>query len=105
AAALTNEVEGGDGEELLLPPNSAERTSLAASSGSPNPEENFRLAMFVFTGPEYDALLAHMPKSPANRKVSDVSEAMAQTWTPLLQLLGGSFETRIALDLLGGAAA
>src|ERR1700749_3427436 len=48
AAAFTADVDGGDGEVILLPPNGAERTSLASYTGSPNLDEHFRAAMFIF---------------------------------------------------------
>src|ERR1035438_879491 len=38
-AFFTTDVEGGDAEVLLLPPNRAERQSLAAYAGSPNLDE------------------------------------------------------------------
>src|SRR5215472_9810468 len=40
-ALFSTDLEGGDAEVLLLPPNRAERQSLAAFTGSPNLEEHF----------------------------------------------------------------
>src|SRR5262245_48914694 len=42
AAVFTADVEGGDGEVLLLPPDRAERRSLAVYTNSPNLDEHFR---------------------------------------------------------------
>src|ERR1700683_1516898 len=47
AAAFTADVDGGDGEVILMPPSRAERSSLASYTGSPNLDEHFRAAMFI----------------------------------------------------------
>ena len=105
AAIFTADVEGGDGEVILLPPNRAERTSLAAFIGAPNLDDHFRAAMFIFTGADYDALLSQLPNNRANHKDPAAAAALDQAWTPTLQNLSASFQTRLALDLAGGAAA
>src|SRR5690349_4204097 len=48
-ALFTTDVEGGDGEVLLLPPNRAERQSLAAYTESPNLDEHFSVAFLLFS--------------------------------------------------------
>src|SRR5208283_3535301 len=58
AAAFVADVEGGDAEVILLPPNRAERTSVAAYIHSPNLDEHFIEALFLFTGEDYQAILA-----------------------------------------------
>jgi hypothetical protein len=104
AAAFTADVDSGDGEVILLPPSRAERSSLASYTGSPNLDEHFRAAMFLFTGSDYDAILSQLPKSAVNRKVADVAVSMEDFWTPTLRGLTNGFETRMALDLIGGSA-
>ena len=49
AAAFSAEVEGGEAELLVLPPDRAERLSLASFTQSPNLEERFHRAVFLFT--------------------------------------------------------
>ncbi len=49
AAVFSAEVEGGDAEVLLLPPNRSERKALASYTGSPNLDEHFTNAIFLFT--------------------------------------------------------
>ena len=49
AAVFTAEVEGGDGEVLLLPPFRGERQSLAMFTQSANLDEHFRAALMIFT--------------------------------------------------------
>src|SRR5580658_4539537 len=84
AAAFAADVDGGDGEVILMPPNRAERASLASYTNSPNLDEHFRAAMFIFTGDDYDAILSQLPKNPANKKVTDVAASLDETWTPTL---------------------
>ena len=47
-AVFTAEVEAGDAELLLLPPNKSERRSLASYTGSPNLDEHFSAAVLLF---------------------------------------------------------
>src|SRR5271166_64527 len=56
AAVFTTDVEAGDGEIILLPPDRAERRSLAGYIDSPNLDEHFRTALLLFTGDEYDQI-------------------------------------------------
>ncbi len=102
AAVFTADVEGGDGEVLLLPPNRAERRSLAGYIDSPNLDEHFRAALFLFTGDEYDRLKSQLPNNPTNRKAPEVGALLDEEWTPVLRNLGDSYQTRLTLDLLGG---
>ncbi len=104
AAAFAADVEGGDGEVIVMPPNAAERASLASYTGSPNLDQHFHAAMFVFTGADYDAILSQLPRNSANKKVTDVAATMDDAWTPTLRNLADSYQTRVELDLLGGTA-
>src|ERR1017187_309736 len=90
AAVFAADVEGGDGEVILLPPNRAERTSLAAYIDAPNLDEHFRAALFLFTGTDYDALLSQLPNNPANHKDPEAAAALDEKWTPTLQYLAAS---------------
>src|SRR5262249_42712262 len=56
AAVFAADVEGGDGEVILLPPDRGERSALARYIHSPNLDEHFRAAVLLFTGDEYEAL-------------------------------------------------
>ncbi len=58
AALFSADVEGGDGEIILLPPDRAERRSLANFVHAPNLDDHFRTALFIFTGNEYAELQA-----------------------------------------------
>src|ERR1044071_5120001 len=63
AAVFTADVEGGDGEVLMFPPSRAERVSLARYTGSPNMDEHFKAALFLFTGDDYEALRAQIGRA------------------------------------------
>ncbi|HMD71467.1 MAG TPA: M1 family aminopeptidase [Bryobacteraceae bacterium] len=102
AAVFTADTEGGDGEVLLLPPDRAERRSLAAYIQSPNLDEHFRTVLLLFTGGQHQALAAQMAESPSVRKAPETGELMAERWNPVLHNLAESFQVRLTLDLLGG---
>src|SRR5207244_1657277 len=72
AAVFTADIEGGDGEVILLPPDRAERRSLAGYIESPNLDQHFRTALFLFTGDDYDQLKSQFPKNPANKKAPEM---------------------------------
>src|SRR6516165_5025261 len=72
AAVFEADVEGGDAEVILMPPDRAERRSLAAYTDTPNLDEHFRSALFLFTGDDYDALKSQLPNNPANKRTPEV---------------------------------
>jgi hypothetical protein len=72
AAIFTTEVEGGDAELILLPPDRGERRSLASYAKTPNLDEHFKSGMLLFTDDTYEKLLAQMPGNPTNRKVPEM---------------------------------
>src|SRR5690348_8600307 len=72
AAVFSADVENGDGEVLLLPPNLAERRSLAGYIGTPNLDEHFETAVLLFTGDVYQELLRQLPNNPSNRRAPEM---------------------------------
>jgi hypothetical protein len=102
AAVFAADVEGGDAEVLLLPPNRAERTSLARYIGAPNLDEHFQAGVFLFTGDEYESLRAQIAQGAANKRTPEVAPLLEEQWGPTLRNLGTSYQTRLTLDLLGG---
>jgi len=102
AAVFTADVEGGDGEIILLPPDRAERRSLAGYIDTPNLDEHFHTALLLFTGDEYDQIKSQFPRNSANRKAPEIGAMMDEEWTSVLRNLGASYQTRLTLDLLGG---
>jgi hypothetical protein len=100
SAVFTADVEGGDAEVLLMPPLRSERRSLASYAGSPNMDEHFDTAAFIFSDDTYRAILAQFPASPANRKVPEMGTLLADKWNGTAHNIANSFETRLVLDLL-----
>jgi hypothetical protein len=102
AAVFAADVEGGDAEVMLLPPNRAERTSLARYTGAPNLDEHFQAGVFLFTGDEYESLRAQIAQGPANKRTPEIGALLDEQWGATLRNLGTSYQTRLTLDLLGG---
>ena len=105
AAVFSAEVEGGDAEVILLPPDRAERRSLATFIHAPNLDDHFRTALFLFTGDEYAALHAALTESPANKKMPEIGALMDEKYSSVLHNLAASYETRLTVDLLNGSRA
>ncbi len=100
AAVFSGDIEGGDAELLLLPPTRSERLSLSGFTGSPNLNEHFHSAAFVFT----DDTLAELMKAVTDRgfkKSAERGAMLAQSWDAVVRNLAGSFSVRIVHDLLG----
>jgi hypothetical protein len=100
SAVFSTDVEGGDGEVVLLPPDRAERQTLASFTGSPNLDEHFTHAVFFFTDREARALAERIRNDPTAEKSPEMGLLMADKWNVTITSLTGSFETRIVLDLM-----
>src|SRR5437762_13053508 len=66
-AVFTTDVEAGDAELLVLPPDRRERRSLAAYTGSPNLNEHFSAAVLLFGDDAYDGLMNQIHPSELDR--------------------------------------
>ena len=99
AAAFTTDVEAGDAEVLVIPPNRSERLSLANFTGSPTLEEHFKSAIMIFTDSTGEELLAEV-KSKASPKDAEMGALFADRWSSTLQNLAASFEVRLVYELL-----
>jgi len=104
AAVFVADTDGGDAEIILMPPDRAERRSLATYTHSPNLDEHFRTALFLFTGDDYAALTAQMSENPFNRKTPEVGAVMDEEYTPTLRNLATSYQTRLVADLINAPA-
>jgi hypothetical protein len=100
AAVFTADVEGGDGEILLLPPLRGERQSLARFTGSPNLDEHFHSALLMFTDDSGRMLLDSIQNGGFGRKAPEMAALLAERWTPVVANILDSFVPRIAGDLL-----
>jgi hypothetical protein len=104
AAVFSSEVEGGDGEIILFPPDRAERRSLSTFIDAPNLDEHIRAAVLLFSGGVYAQLKQQIALNPSNRKAPDMGPVLDEKWTPVLRNLGASYQARLTLDLMSGAA-
>lgn len=99
-AVFIASADGGDADVLLLPPTRSERASLATFTNSPNLEEHFKSAAFVFTDGTGDDLLAQLQNNPSAKKSPEMGGLVGEPWTPVLRNLISSFETRVVYDVL-----
>jgi hypothetical protein len=102
-AAFSGDLEGGDGEVLLLPPNPAERRSLARFTQSPNLDEHFRAALMIFTDATAAELLAQIRDEGRGRKAPEIGPLLAEQWSPVENGMIEGFSPRLVQDLLSPA--
>ncbi|MGA3204163.1 MAG: M1 family aminopeptidase, partial [Bryobacteraceae bacterium] len=100
SAVFTTEVEGGDGEVIILPPSRGERESLASFTQSPNLDEHISVALMIFTNGGGAALRDRIEKEGRGRKVPEMGALMADKWSGVLANIRDGFELRIVDDLL-----
>src|SRR5215831_18400926 len=72
SAVFSADAEGGDAEVLLMPPTRSERRSLASYTGSPNMDEHFDSAVFVFPDDSYRDFIRDIAGNPSNRKIAEI---------------------------------
>jgi Peptidase family M1 domain len=99
-AVFSAEVEGGDAEVLLLPPNRSERKALSSYTSSPNLDEHFKNAIFFFTEARARALAGRIRAAGEATPAPEIAALLADQWSAVLANLMSSFESRIVLDLL-----
>jgi len=68
SALFTTDVEGGDGEVIVIPPNRSERQSLAAFTQSPNLDEHVRTILMILTDDSIAVLRAAIEEQPDSAK-------------------------------------
>ncbi|HYZ84110.1 MAG TPA: hypothetical protein VE621_06890, partial [Bryobacteraceae bacterium] len=96
AAVFTSEVENGDAELLLMVPSRSERASIARFTKTPNLNEHFRAAVFIFTddtGEELRRLTSELKPMP------ELGAALGPTWEPVTRNLARSFGIRLVQDI------
>jgi hypothetical protein len=97
-AVFTSDVPGGDGEVILFPPHRSERLSLASFAKSPNLNEHFTSAVFIFTDNTANELLEQINATGNPRKAPEAGVLMADRYSDTLRNLAGSYEIRIVQD-------
>ncbi len=96
----TEELE--DAEILMIPPNRMERRSLASFTGSPNLDEHFRAAVFLFTDGTGEQWLEELKNSETARRSPERGVLVAEQWNEVIRNLSDSLETRLIEDLSNG---
>jgi hypothetical protein len=99
AAIFTADVEGGDGEVILIPPTRGERQSLASFTQAPNLDEHLRSALLISTDGSAAALLDRMQKEGAGKPAPEMGAILANQWSPVVSNIGGAMEMRLIEDL------
>jgi hypothetical protein len=105
SAVFAAEVEGGDGEVLLMPPTRGERQSLALFTQSANMDEHFQAALMIFTDGSAGALIERITQDGSGRKARDIGAVMAEKWSPVMTNVQNGFQIRMIQDILAPEAA
>lgn len=105
-AVFTTDVEGGDAEIVMIPPDRAERKTLGAFTGSPNLDEHFTQAVFFFTDAAARSVAESIRHNPGADKVPAEGLLLVQRYGLTVTNMLATFSTRILLDLMteGGGA-
>ena len=100
SAVFSADVEGGDGEVLLLPPYAGERQSLAKFTKSPNLDQHFRAALLLSTDGSLEELFGRLSRGEEGRRIPEMGPLMSEQWATALSNVMAGFELRVAQDLL-----
>jgi hypothetical protein len=103
SAVFVGEIDGGDAEILMLPPTRSERMSLAKFTESPNLNEHFRFAVFLFTDETYREITKRLSEGYVGRKVSEAGPMFAERYDPVVKNLSASLELRLVRDIMDDA--
>jgi hypothetical protein len=105
AAVFTTEgVEAGDAEVIVSPQGTGERASLAYFTKTPNLDEHFSEAVFLFTDDTRDEILKQIEAADV-RKSPETMAALISKWQPLLREVAGDIDVPIVSSLLSGDTA
>jgi hypothetical protein len=99
AVFTTSGVEAGDAEVLVLPPQRSERASLASFIQSPNLDEHFGSALFLFSDNTAAEVLAQIQNRPV-RKESDIARNLAPSLNPVVEAAASELDVRLVQALL-----
>lgn len=100
AAYFYGEVEGGDAEVLLLPPDAAERKSLTSFTQSPTLNQHFRSAILLFSDATGDELVESIRES-GSKKSDEMGTLLSSRFDSTLRSFTSSFEIRLVTDIFG----
>lgn len=99
SALFTTDVEGGDGEVIVIPPTRSERQSLAAFTQSPNLDEHVRTILMILTDDSIAVLRAALEQQDSAKKVPAAGALLAERWDPVVANISGPMQMRLVADL------
>jgi hypothetical protein len=99
AVFTTTGVEAGDAEIILLPPQRSERASLTSFTKTPNLDEHFTSALFLFTDDTFNQLLAQIRQAPI-RKAPEVAAENASRLNVAVREISSGIDIRVVQSLL-----
>ena len=100
SAVFSGDVEGGDGEILVMPPQRNERLSMATFTDSPNLNEHFRFALMVFSDDTARTLLEAVRRQASERRSPERGLLLASRYGSVVDNIARSFGTRLVYDIL-----
>ncbi len=100
SAVFSGDIDGGDGEVIVMPPHRSERLSLATFTESPNLNEHFSLALMIFSDSTAEALERAVQAQPRIRKSPERGALLADQWNSTVSNLSRSFGTRLVYDAM-----
>lgn len=103
SALFTTDVEGGDGEVIVIPPTRSERQSLAAFTQSPNLDEHVRTILMIFTDESMAVLRTALERQPDSaKKAPSAGALLAERWDPVVANISDPMRMRLVADLWSG---
>ena len=99
SAVFTTDVEGGDGEVIVIPPTRSERQSLAKFTQSPNLDEHFGAVLMISTEGSVTRLRESLDHEGSVKKAPEVGAALAEQWSPVVTNISGPMQMRLVEDL------
>ncbi|MCU1295145.1 MAG: peptidase rane alanine aminopeptidase, partial [Bryobacterales bacterium] len=102
AVFTTAGVDAGDAEILVLPPQTAERASLASFAKTPNLDEHFLSVILFFTDGTADELLTQVSKAGL-RKAPDLHPELRSSAERILRNPSAQVKTRMVSAILDRA--
>lgn len=99
AIFTTAGAETGDAEVVVTPPSRGERASLAYFTKTPNLDEHFDGAVFLFTDDLRNEVLRHVAEND-ERKAPEQAEALAARWNPIARNIAGDVSVPLISSLL-----
>lgn len=100
SAVFSADVEGGDGELLVMPPLRSERLSLARFAQMPNLNEHFRSMLMLFNDDTAEELTRLVQSKPRVRPSPEMGIVLDQRWSPVVNNLARSFGIRLIFEFL-----